>query len=54
MGHSTSMLHMELYPHGKYKAFQEYGETPDNFDLLQDPTKYLLDSLERPEKELVV
>lgn len=52
MGHSTSMLHMELYPHGKYKAFQEYGDNPDSFDILQDPTPYLLDSLERPEKEL--
>jgi phosphopantothenoylcysteine decarboxylase len=52
MGHSTSMLHMELYPHGKYKAFEEYGDNPDSFDILQDPTPYLLDSLNRPEKEL--
>lgn len=34
------------------KAFQEYGDNPDSFDILQDPTPYLLDSLERPEKEL--
>lgn len=52
MGHSTSMLHMELYPHGKYKAFQEYGDNPDSFDILQDPTPYLLESMGRPEKEL--
>lgn len=52
MGHSTSMLHMELYPHGKYKAFEEYGNNPDNFDILQDPTPYLLGSINRPEKEL--
>lgn len=52
MGHSTSMLHMELYPHGKYKAFEEYGDTPDSFDILQDPTPHLLNSLGRPVKEL--
>lgn len=52
MGHSTSMLHMELYPHGKYKAFEECGDNPDSFDILQDPTPHLLNSLGRPEKEL--
>lgn len=52
MGHSTSMLHLELYPHGKYKAFEEFGDNPDDFNILQDPTPYLLDSLDRPEKEL--
>lgn len=48
MGHSTSMLHMELYPHGKYTAFQEYGDKKDDFNLLQDPTPYLLESRYRP------
>jgi phosphopantothenoylcysteine decarboxylase len=52
MGHSTSMLHIELYPHGKYKAFEEYGDNPDSFDILQDPTPYLLESFGRPQKEL--
>lgn len=52
MGHSTSMLHMEMYPHGKYTAFQEYGDKVDSFDLLQDPTPYLLESIGCPEKIL--
>jgi hypothetical protein len=55
MGHSTSMLHMEMYPHGKYRAFREngYNDTDiDDFKILQDPTPYLMDSYYRPEKEL--
>lgn len=46
-GHSTSMLHMELYPHGTVKA-------SDGFDgeLLNDPTPFLLESYGRPEKIL--
>jgi hypothetical protein len=52
MGHSTSMLHIELYPHGKYKAFEEFGNNTDSFDILKDPTSYLLDADGRPEKEL--
>lgn len=52
MGHSTSMLHLEIYPHGKYTAFQEYGDKVDSFYILKDPTPYLLDAISRPEKEL--
>ena len=40
-GHSESMLHMEIYPHGKYMAFEELGTKPDSFDILIDPTPYL-------------
>ena len=48
-GHSTSMLHIEIYPHGKYTAFEEYGDNIDSFDLLRDPTPYLLESVDRPD-----
>ena len=44
---------MEMYPHGKYTAFQEYGDKVDSFDILQDPTPYLLTSLHKPEKLLI-
>lgn len=54
MGHSTSMLHIELYPHGKYKAFEEYGDTPDDFSILRDPTPYLLNSFRCPIQELTL
>ena len=47
-GHSTSMLHMEIYPHGKYKAFEELGENPDNFSILKDPTPLLLNAMGQP------
>lgn len=55
MGHSTSMLHIELYPHGKYRAFREigYNDTDiDDFSILRDPTPYLKEAYSRPEKEL--
>ena len=52
MGHSTSMLHMEIYPHGKYTAFREYGDNIDSFEILRNPAPYLLESEGRPEKLL--
>ncbi len=48
-GWSPAMLHIELYPHGMYKAFEELGEKPDSFTLLQDPTKLLAMSSGAPE-----
>ena len=39
-GHKTSMLHLELYPHGTTKASNGFE------DHLQDPTPFLLDSWE--------
>lgn len=36
-GHSTSMLHMELYPHGTLKASNGFED-----GLLQDPTPFLI------------
>lgn len=45
MGHSTSMLHMELYPHGTVKSSNGFEE-----NLLHDPTPFLLSSFERPDK----
>lgn len=51
-GHSLSMLHMEIYPHGKYKAFEERGPTPDSFDILVDPTPYLLEAEHAPVTKL--
>lgn len=47
-GHSLSMLHMEIYPHGKYKAFEEQGPNPDKFDILIDPTPYLRTAIGAP------
>lgn len=40
-GHSTSMLHMELYPHGTRKASAKFE---DSEDILRDPTQYLQES----------
>lgn len=51
-GHSTSMLHMEIYPHGKYTAFEELGENPDDFNILIDPTPFLKNARFAPDKEL--
>ncbi len=48
MGHSTSMLHMELYPHGFYKASKGFDE------FLDDVTPYLLESEGCPTKKLTV
>lgn len=53
-GHSTSMLHLEIYPHGKYTAFEEMGDNPDSFDILKDPTPFLLSSTNAPERKLKV
>ncbi len=47
-GHSTSMLHMELYPHGTTQPSS--GFEPH----LQDPTPFLLESTNRPEKILTL
>lgn len=41
IGHSTSMLHIELYPNGKYKPFEETGPNAESIDILIDPTPYL-------------
>lgn len=48
-GHRTSMLHMELYPHGTTKASNGFEEK-----LLNDPTPFLLESVGRPDKLLTV
>jgi Peptidase family M23 len=48
MGHRLSMLHMELYPHGKYTAIKENGENPDNLNILRDPTPYLITATNAP------
>lgn len=39
LGHSTSMLHIELYPHGQKKASTTYSKDKD---ILRDPTPFLL------------
>jgi len=46
IGHKPNMIHLELYPHGRY--------TPsDGFeDYLRNPTPFLLDSENRPENIL--
>ena len=46
-GHSTSMLHMELYPFGHYKASNTYEKDKD---ILNDPTPFLEEC--KPEKPL--
>lgn len=46
MGHSTSMLHMELYPHGHNKASHGFS------DFLNDVTPFLLESDECPVERL--
>ena len=46
-GHSTSMLHMEIYKHGTYRAFEEnsaLGEISD-WNVLVDPTPYLASAI---------
>lgn len=47
VGHSTSMLHLELYPHGTRNPSN--GFEP----MLRDATRYLLDAIGKPEKELI-
>lgn len=43
-GHSTSMLHLEMYRHGIYRAFEEVGENLSDWRDLIDPTPFLFDS----------
>jgi phosphopantothenoylcysteine decarboxylase len=53
-GHSTSMLHMEIYKHGIHKAFEEnsaIGEVSDWNDLV-DPTPFLMNARNCPTKIL--
>lgn len=40
-GHKTSMLHMEVYPHGVYRASHGFE------DINNDPTPFLLNCIER-------
>jgi phosphopantothenoylcysteine decarboxylase len=44
-GWKPSMLHIELYPHGMYKASAGYEKDKD---ILIDPTPYLLDANNKP------
>jgi len=37
-GHNTSMLHIELYKHGIYRAFEEVGDNKSDWNDLIDPT----------------
>lgn len=52
-GHNTSMLHMELYPHGNTVAFRETGDIIDSWDKLLDPTPFLLASDGCPYKRFI-
>lgn len=49
MGHSCSMLHMELYPHGTVKSSNGFDP-----NLLHDPTPFLLNSSGKPDKLFTV
>jgi len=49
MGHSTSMLHMELYQHGIVKSSNGFDP-----NLLHDPTPFLLNSSGKPDKLFTV
>lgn len=51
-GHSTSMLHIEIYKHGIRRAFEEVGENKSDWNDLIDPTPFLLNSIKRPERLL--
>lgn len=44
-GWKPNMLHMELYPHGRYKPSDGYG---NSVSYLQDPTPYLLNAKNAP------
>ena len=46
-GHSVSMLHMELYPHGRYTPSD--GFEKDKNDL-RDPTPFLVNAINAPTK----
>jgi phosphopantothenoylcysteine decarboxylase len=53
-GHSTSMLHMEIYKHGVRKSFEEnpaLGVLSD-WSVLIDPTPFLMSARNRPVKLL--
>jgi len=47
-GHSTSMLHMEIYKHGIYRAFEETGDNKSDWSDLIDPTPFLINSKYAP------
>ena len=49
-GHSVSMLHMELYPHGRYKPSDGYEK--DKGDL-RDPTPFLIEAKGSPIRRFV-
>ena len=51
-GHSLSMLHIEMYKHGVYRAFEENGENLSDWNDLRDPTQFLIDSMGAPTKLL--
>lgn len=51
-GHRTSMLHVEIYKHGIYRAFEETGENLSDWNDLIDPTPFLLNARHRPERML--
>lgn len=48
-GWKPSMLHIELYPHGRYTPSTGFEE---NVDILQDPTQYLIDAEGAPKNML--
>lgn len=48
-GHSTSMLHMELYPHGYYIPSDGWEK---DVGILRDPTPFLLNAVDRPTRLL--
>lgn len=53
-GHSTSMLHVEIYKHGTYRSFEEnpkLGPLSD-WSVLIDPTPFLMNSTNRPKRLL--
>lgn len=47
-GHSTSMLHIELYKHGIHRAFEETGDNLSDWNDLIDPTEYLINAINAP------
>lgn len=51
-GHSTSMLHMEIYKHGIYRAFEEVGDNKSDWNDLIDPTPFLINAENAPNKLL--
>jgi phosphopantothenoylcysteine decarboxylase len=51
-GHSTSMLHIEIYKHGIKRAFEEQGDNKSDWNDLIDPTPYLLHALHAPTEQL--